>query len=318
MCGIFGIITCVENGNIGKIAFEGIKRLEYRGYDSCGIVSVSNNKLYVKKDSGKIHEIHQKFKLDDFPGNIALSHTRWATHGAPTKINSHPHLDCKEKIAVVHNGIIENFIPLKKKLMAKGHIFRSETDTEVIPHLIEEYMDNEGLSFKQAVIKAIKECKGAYGMAVCHAKYPNKLIVARKESPLIVGLEDGKAAYCASDIPAILPHTKRCYILEDDELAVLKPGSAEFFNIKNTVKKIDKEPKEINWSVGAAEKGGYEHFMLKEIYEEPNSIRRTLKIQKDDLQIFAKELVDAEHIYITAAGTSYYASLAGKFILSIQ
>jgi glucosamine--fructose-6-phosphate aminotransferase (isomerizing) len=316
MCGIFGIIRLEKDGNIGKIALDGIKRLEYRGYDSCGIVSVSENKLFVKKDSGKIHEIHEKVGLDNFPGNIALSHTRWATHGAPTKINSHPHLDCNEKIAVVHNGIIENFIPLKKELIAKGHKFRSETDTEVIPHLIEEFMDNEGLPFKKAVIKAIKECKGAYGMAVCHAEHPNKLIVARKESPLIVGLEKGKATYCASDIPALLPHTKNCYILEDDELAVLEPGEVKFFDIKNSIRKIEKDPKKITWSIDAAEKGGYEHFMLKEIYEEPDSIRKTLTISKEDLQLFAKELIKAKNIYITAAGTSYYAALAGKYILS--
>jgi glucosamine--fructose-6-phosphate aminotransferase (isomerizing) len=314
MCGIFGIITH-KNYQIGKHALEGIKRLEYRGYDSCGLACLSNGKIKLKKDSGKISEIEKNLQLNKMKGKLALAHTRWATHGPPTKINSHPHTDCSEEIAVVHNGIIENFIPLKKELISKGHKFKSETDTEVIPHLIEEFI-NQGFNFKKAVIKAINKCKGAYALAVCYARNPESMIVARKESPLIVGIEEGKVSYCASDIPAILPHTKKCYILEDHELAELKPGNATFYDIKDGITEIEKEPQEINWNVDAAEKGGYEHFMLKEIYEEPEALRKTLKISEEEVKAFADVLLKAEQIYITAAGTSYYASLAGKFIIS--
>ncbi len=316
MCGIFGIITNQKNISLGKIVLEGIKRLEYRGYDSCGIVTLSDSKLYVKKDSGKIDEIQKKIDLTEFPigSRLALAHTRWATHGAPTKINSHPHLDCSGKIAVVHNGIIDNFMELRKELAQKGHIFKSETDTEIIPHLVEIKM-KEGLNFKDSVIEALKLCKGAYGLAICHADHPDSFIVVRKESPLVIGIEEGKTTYCASDIPAFLPLTRKCYIMDDNELAVLKAGEVEFFDI-NTDKKIEKEIQLIEWNIDAAEKGGYEHFMLKEIYEEPTAMKRTMKISKDLLRIFAKILWSAENIYITAAGTSFYASLAGKFIIS--
>jgi len=316
MCGIFGIITNQKNISLGKIVLEGIKRLEYRGYDSCGIVTLSDSKLYVKKDSGRIDEIQKKIDLTEFPNDskLALAHTRWATHGAPTKNNSHPHLDCSGKIAVVHNGIIDNFIELRKELAQKGHIFKSETDTEIIPHLIEIKM-KEGLNFKNSVIEALKLCKGAYGLAICHADHPDSFIVVRKESPLVIGIEEGKTTYCASDIPAFLPLTRKCYIMDDDELAVLKAGEVEFFDI-NTDKKIEKEIQLIEWNIDAAEKGGYEHFMLKEIYEEPTAMKRTMKISKDLLRIFSNILWSAENIYITAAGTSFYASLAGKFIIS--
>ncbi|MHA1914700.1 MAG: glutamine--fructose-6-phosphate transaminase (isomerizing) [Promethearchaeota archaeon] len=316
MCGIFGIITNQSNISLGKIVLEGIKRLEYRGYDSCGIVSLSNSKLYVKKDSGKIEEIQKKIDLAEIPNNtkLALAHTRWATHGAPTKTNSHPHLDCSNKIAVVHNGIIENFLDLRKELSQKGHIFRSETDTEVIPHLIENKME-KGLNFKDSVVESLKLLKGAYGLAVCHADNPHSFIVARKESPLVIGIDEGKTAYCASDIPAFLPLTRTCYIMDDDEYAILEAGNVKFFNLF-TDEKIEKELRTIDWSIDAAEKGGYEHFMLKEIYEEPTAIRSTLKIPKELVRIFANILWSAENIYITAAGTSFYASLAGKFIVT--
>ncbi len=314
MCGIFGIIQAGDT-QIGKIALEGIRRLEYRGYDSCGIVVHKNGELYMRKDSGKIQEIQDKLKFDELVGNIALAHTRWATHGAPIRKNSHPHLDCKNEIAVVHNGIIENFISLKKELLSKGHVFQSDTDTEIIPHLIEEYI-KDGIDFKNSVIKTLKRCKGAYGIVICYSKEPNSIIVARKESPIIIGLDKGKVSYCASDIPALLPYTRDFYILGDNELAILKPGDVSILNFKNEPIEITKPLKHIDWSIDAAEKGGYEHFMLKEIFEEPNALRKTLKISEKELTIFAKELISAEHIYITAAGTSYYASLAGKYIIT--
>ncbi|MFX0021572.1 MAG: glutamine--fructose-6-phosphate transaminase (isomerizing) [Candidatus Hermodarchaeota archaeon] len=317
MCGIFGIVTSNKDKSVGKIALEAIRRLEYRGYDSCGIVAQFESQLLVKKDAGKIDEIHQKLKLDEFPdgSSLALAHTRWATHGPPTKINSHPHLDCNNKIAVIHNGILENFFELKEELTSQGHMFKSETDTEIIPHLIEENMKKNG-DLKEAVVKAVKKCKGAYGLAICHADYPDTIIAVRKESPLIIGIEEGKSAYCASDIPAFLPYTRNCYILEDDELAVLRAGNVEFYNINNSHDPIPKEIQFIEWNLDAAEKQGYDHFMLKEIYEEPNALRNTLKIPANSLKEFADTLINAEHIYITAAGTSFFASLAGKFIIT--
>ncbi len=315
MCGIFGLITNQEI-DIGKITLESIKRLEYRGYDSCGVATITDGKLFIKKDAGKIDEIHKKLKLDSFPNGskLAVAHTRWATHGPPTKINSHPHVDCSNKIAICHNGIIDNFIELKEDLISKGHEFKSETDTEVIAHLIEEFM-NMGLDFKEASKEAMKKCVGGFAIVACHVDYPNYLIVVRKESPLIVGIEEGKTAYCASDIPAFLPYTRKCYVLNDNEMAVLRAGEVEFYSLQEE-KKISKELQEIEWSIDAAEKGGYDHFMLKEIHEEPLALRKTLKIPKDEIQKFAKILVNSEKIYITAAGTSFYASLAGKFIIT--
>ncbi len=317
MCGIFGIITNQENLDIGNIVFEGIKRLEYRGYDSCGIVSMANGKLFVKKDSGKIDDIQKKLKLNEVPAGskLALAHTRWATHGPPTKINSHPQLDCNNKIAVIHNGILENFFELKEELISNGHVFKSETDTEIIPHLIEENLNTHG-NLKDAVVSAIKKCKGAFGLAICHADYPDTIIVVRRESPLIIGIEEGKSTYCASDIPAFLPYTRNCYILEDDEIAILKAGTAEFFDLNNPRVPKSKKIQFIDWNLDAAEKKGFDHFMLKEIYEEPIALRRTMKIQTKSLKEFAELLINAEHIYITAAGTSFYASLAGKFIIT--
>ena len=316
MCGIFGIITN-QDISIGQIALEGIKRLEYRGYDSCGIVAQCDSQLFIKKDAGKIDDINKRLCLYDFPreSKLALAHTRWATHGPPTKINSHPHVDCDKKIAVIHNGILENFLELKKELEAKGHKFVSETDTEVIPHLIEQYI-RQGTDFIQAVIKAINQCIGAYGVVICHADYPDMIIAVRKESPLVIGIEAGKTTYCASDIPAFLPYTRQCYILEDNEMAILKAGSAEFFNITRPDIPLQKEINKIDWSIDAAEKGGYEHFMLKEIFEEPLALRQTMKIPRTKLQDFAKILWSAKNIYITAAGTSFYASLAGKHIIT--
>ncbi len=316
MCGIFGITTN-QNKSVGKIALEAIRRLEYRGYDSCGIVTQYESQLLVKKDAGKIEEIHQKVKLDEFPNGcrVALAHTRWATHGPPTKINSHPHLDCNNKIAVIHNGILENFFELKEELTSKGHVFKSETDTEIIPHLIEENMKNNG-DLKEAVVSAVKKCKGAYGLAICHADYPDTIIAVRRESPLIIGIEEGKSTYCASDIPAFLPYTRSCYILEDDEMAVLRAGEVEFYDLNNPQDPISKDIQFIEWNLDAAEKQGYDHFMLKEIYEEPSALRRTMKIPVNLLKEFAETLINAEHIYITAAGTSFYASLAGKFIIT--
>ena len=317
MCGIFGLVTNQDDINIGKIVYEGIKRLEYRGYDSCGVVSVSQNSLTVKKDAGKIDEINKKLRLDEVPADskLALAHTRWATHGAPTKINSHPHLDCSEKIAVIHNGIIENFISLKRELISKGHEFKSETDTEILSHLIEDNLKS-GQDFKNAVINTLRRCEGSFGIAVCNVDHPDTIIAVKRESPLIIGIDENKTTYCASDIPAFLPYTRNCYILDDDEMAILKPGKVEFFNLYDSSSPIKKDIEHIDWSIDAAAKNGYPHFMLKEICEEPKALRNTLKILSEELKNFAKILCDAKTVYITAAGSSFYACLAGKFIIT--
>jgi glucosamine--fructose-6-phosphate aminotransferase (isomerizing) len=200
-------------------------------------------------------------------------------------------------------------------LISKGHIFKSDTDTEIIPHLIEDYMKSN-LDFKTAVFNAMKRCKGAFGVAICHADKPDTIIAVRRESPLVIGIEEGKTTYCASDIPAFLPYTRNCYILEDDEIAILQAGRVEFYDLDNIVNPKKKKLNHIEWSIDAAEKGGYEHFMLKEIYEEPTALRRTMKISNKSLEDFAEILLSAKNIYITAAGTSFYASLAGKFIIT--
>ena len=217
MCGIFG--TILRNGDAAPIIHAGLKRLEYRGYDSVGEATVQDGKIHVKKDAGKIDDVHALLNLDDMPGRVGIGHTRWATHGAPYKDNAHPHTDCNEEIAVVHNGIIENFADLKLELENKGHVFKSKTDTEVISHLIEEKM-KEGLSLSDALREAANRLDGSYAIAVVSTREPDKIICARRESPLVVGINEGEI-YCASDIPAFLPLTKKALIIENGELVVL-------------------------------------------------------------------------------------------------
>ena len=252
MCGIFGCI--LKKGRAAPLIREALKRLEYRGYDSAGIATIHGGKLYVKKDAGKIDEIHRRLDLDDMPGRIGIGHTRWATHGAPSQENAHPHGDCKWEVAVVHNGIIENFDELKKELMERGHEFKSKTDTEVIPHLIEEGLKN-GLNLEEAVIEAVRRLEGSFAIAVISTKEPDKIVCARKESPLVVGIgEDGM--YCASDVPAFLPITRRMVVLDDWEVAVLTEDSYKVVNAL-TEEEVIKEERHVDWSPELAMKGGY-------------------------------------------------------------
>src|SRR5271157_147278 len=315
MCGIFGIITDNAELPVALLIREGLQRLEYRGYDSAGIVTVNDGQLFLKKEAGKIAEINTKVDLDSMPGLLGIGHTRWATHGPPVAKNSHPHLDCNDQIGVVHNGIIENFQQLRKELTGRGHTFRSDTDTEVIPHLIEEEMEN-GLDFKSAVIAAIKHCEGAFGIVACCASNPDYMLVARRESPLVIGVDaERHATYAASDIPAFLPLTRTAYILNDDEIAVLKPGEVEIFNLF-TDEPVDRAPYEVEWSIDAAEKGGYDYFMLKELHEVPAKVRDQIHSPQVDIDAFAQTVAEASYVYITAAGTAYHACLAGKFLLA--
>ncbi|MHA1794353.1 MAG: glutamine--fructose-6-phosphate transaminase (isomerizing) [Promethearchaeota archaeon] len=310
MCGIFGLITKKVNVPVAKLIREGLQRLEYRGYDSAGIALVNNGKIEIHKEKGKIADINQNGALDNLKGTFGVGHTRWATHGPPTAANSHPHLDCKGEIAVVHNGIIENFQELRKKLSNRGHVFKSDTDTEVIPHLIEERIAL-GEDLKTAVTEAVKELEGAFGIVVCHANTPNYMIVARRESPLTIGIIPGESTFCASDIPAFLPLTRNAYILDDDEIAVLKPGDVEIYKLSG--EKVDRDYITVNWSIDAAEKGGYEYFMHKELHEVPQKVREQVRMPQENIDAFAKTIMEAEHVYITAAGTAFYACLAGKF-----
>jgi len=311
MCGIFGCVF--KEGNVAPVIHAALKRLEYRGYDSVGEVTVYKGKLYVKKDEGKIDKVHKLHNLDDLPGRVGVGHTRWATHGAPYQVNAHPHTDCKEKIAVVHNGIIENFFELKKELEDLGHVFKSKTDTEVIPHLIEENLKS-GLSLIEAVREAVKRLNGSYAIAVVSPLEPDKIICARKESPLVVGLGED-ATYCASDIPAFLPLTNKAVVVEDGEIVILRHDGYEIRRI-NDWQLIPREPTIITWTPQMAEKQGYPHFMLKEIHEQPLCLRNTLRLQDKYLDLMATFLDRAGEIFLVACGTSYHACLAASYMFS--
>jgi glucosamine--fructose-6-phosphate aminotransferase (isomerizing) len=313
MCGIFGCI--LKDGNAAPVIHAALKRLEYRGYDSVGEATLHNGKLYLKKDQGKIDEVHKIHNLDDLPGNIGLGHTRWATHGAPLQVNAHPHVDCSGQIAVVHNGIIENFAELKLELENRGHVFKSKTDTEVIAHLVEENLKtNPSLSLADAVFETVKRLDGSYAIAVISPMEPNKIICARNESPLVIGVNEN-AIYCASDIPAFLPLTNRAVIVDDGELVTL---SLEGFEIKKIAdsKLVTREPKLIDWSPEMAVKQGYPHFMLKEIHEQPACLRNTLRLQEHYLDLMSTFLDRAREVFLVACGTSYHACLASSYMFS--
>ncbi len=315
MCGIFGLITNKTDVPVAKLIREGLQRLEYRGYDSAGIAVVNNGKIECRKEKGRIADINKDGWFDSMEGTFGVGHTRWATHGAPVAKNSHPHLDGSGKIAVVHNGILENFQQLRKELADRGHEFKSDTDTEVFPHLIGEFMD-QGMDLKAAVMETVKKCDGAYGIVVCHADTPDSMLVARKESPLTIGITPGETTYCGSDIPAFLPLTREAYILDDDEIAILYAGSVEIYDVV-TGEKRERDSITVQWSINAAEKSldgkEYKWFMHKELHEVPRKVHDQVHVPQDDIDAFAKTIMDAEHVYITAAGTAFYACVAGKF-----
>lgn len=322
MCGIFGCI--LKNGSAAPVIHAALKRLEYRGYDSVGEVTIENGKLFVKKDAGKIDDVHVILNLDDLPGRIGVGHTRWATHGAPLQVNAHPHFDCSDppRIAVIHNGIIENFTELKKELEDNGHVFRSKTDTEVIAHLIEENLKKKEFTskvtaasdFENAVIGAIERLQGSYAIAVVSTYEPNKIICVRNESPLVLGIADD-AYYFASDIPAFLPLTNKVVFVENGELVTL---SDEAYEIKKLVdgSTVVREPKLVDWTSKMAEKQGYPHFMLKEIHEQPLCLRNTLRMQDKYLELLTTFLDRAREVIMVACGTSYHACLAASYMFS--
>lgn len=308
MCGIIGYIG---NQPVAPILFKGLKRLEYRGYDSAGIVTHASN-FHIKKDIGKVDEIHQKINLLDIPGTLGIAHTRWATHGGVTKENAHPHVDCEEKIAVVHNGIIENYQELKKSLISSGHKFKSQTDTEVISHLIEEIM-KKGKNFHDATISALKSIEGSYAILVLN-KSERKLIAARKGSPLVLGVSDS-GYFAASDIPAFLEHTKNVIYMHDYDLALLSDKGFKVFNLMEN-KDVDRKIDTVDWDIRQAEKGEFDHFMLKEISEQVETIQKAIQQDKRAIDGVVKSMREAHGIFLIGSGTSYYACLTASYILS--
>lgn len=313
MCGIFGCV--LKEGNVAPIIHESLKRLEYRGYDSVGEVTLHNGQIFIKKDQGKIDEVHKIHNLDDLPGNIGIGHTRWATHGAPLQVNAHPHVDCSGRIAIIHNGIIENFAELKLELENRGHVFQSKTDTEVIAHLIEEALKaNPSLSLADAVLETAKKLDGSYTIAVVSTVEPDKIVCARNESPLVIGINEN-ALYCASDIPAFLPLTNKAMIINDGELVILSLKGLEIRKIADS-SIIAREPKVIDWTPEMAVKQGYPNFMIKEIHEQPECLRNTLRLQEHYLDLMATFPDRAREVFLIACGTSYHACLAASYMFS--
>ncbi len=304
MCGIVGYIG---NDNAKDVVLNGLMRLEYRGYDSAGIAMIVKDKLEVYKKACKVRALELELNKICLYSNVAIGHTRWATHGEPNGINAHPHLDCTGKIAIVHNGIIENYEELKKDLLAKGHRFKSETDSEVIAHLIEEELKGSR-NFLSAFKRAIGMLKGSYAVAAITLHEPDAIFVARKDSPLVVGIGKGEK-FLASDVPAFLQYTKDAVFMDNGEIGVLKRDSVEFFDISG--RKVEKEVTHIPWSIAQAEKAGFKHFMLKEIYEQPRAISDTISGNLSS----EIDFTDLDRINIVACGTSYHAGLIGKFYI---
>jgi len=312
---VCGIVGYTGKDNAKDVILDGLKRLEYRGYDSAGIALLVNGEIKTFKKEGKIRNLECELNKLQLFSNIGIGHTRWATHGEPVDINAHPHSDCTNKISIVHNGIIENYSELREELLSKGHRFKSETDTEVIVHLIEEEL-KKSPSFFFAFLKAIRKLKGSYAVAVITTYEPEKIFVARKDSPLIIGIGDGEN-FVASDIPAFLSYTNRALPLDDLEVAIIGKDFFQVFDINGNEKK--KEPFTIPWSLAQAEKAGYKHFMLKEIHEQPRAIADTISGNlpwlKGNIPLEGINPKTFDRIQIVACGTSYHAGLIGKFYL---
>ncbi|MDB5054761.1 MAG: glutamine--fructose-6-phosphate aminotransferase [Bacilli bacterium] len=315
MCGIVGYIG---NKNSQEILLEGLKKLEYRGYDSAGLAVFTKNGLEVTKAKGRIAVLEAQLGGAPLRGTVGIGHTRWATHGKPSDVNSHPHTDDTLKFSVVHNGIIENYIHLKEELIAKGHVFVSETDTEVISHLIAEAYDGDIVT---AVQKAVRQMTGAFALGVLTEYEPDKLVAVRLASPLIIGVGDGEN-FIGSDIPAILEYTRDVYILSDGEMAVLTRDGVELRTLEGNF--ISRELFHVDWDIVTAEKAGFDHFMLKEIYEQPKAYRDTMgsridpsgtRIVLNELKMTFEQISSLQRVHIVACGTAYHAGLIGKNVI---
>ncbi|HVR27856.1 MAG TPA: glutamine--fructose-6-phosphate transaminase (isomerizing) [Candidatus Polarisedimenticolia bacterium] len=323
MCGIVGYVGKKE---VVPIIIEGLRRLEYRGYDSAGIAVAGNgDKLQLRRAEGKLRNLEEAIRLKPLEGSYGIGHTRWATHGRPTEENAHPHRDCTGKIVVVHNGIVENYLSLKKKLIEDGHTFSTETDTEVIAHLVEKHLFKIGnghrLALEDAVRRTVKELSGVFALAVISVDEPNKIVAARNGPPLVIGLGNDEY-FVASDVPAILYHTRDIFFLADGDLAIVTPVGVQLTDFDG--KPIQRQVQHVTWDPIMAEKAGFKHFMLKEIYEQPRAIRETTlgRVSLDtghiflhEMQISEAEFRAAKKINILACGTSWHAGQAGKFMI---
>ena len=323
MCGIVGY---VGSKRVVPVILDGLKRLEYRGYDSAGIAVAGNGEgLQIRRAEGKLRNLEESIRLKPLDGTYGIGHTRWATHGRPTEENAHPHRDCTGKVVVVHNGIIENYLVLKKQLAEEGHRFATETDTEVIAHLIEKYFLRHGNGHRppleEAVRRAVRELRGVFALAVIAVEEPNKIVAARNGPPAVIGL--GKDEYfVASDVPAILYHTRDLFFLADGDVAVITPAGVELTDFQG--QPIVRQVQHVTWDPIMAEKGGFKHFMLKEIYEQPRAVRDTWlgrvsqdsgKVFLDEMEISAGEFRALKKLNLAACGTSWHAAQAGKFMI---
>ncbi len=318
MCGIVGY---VGNKQVVPLIVDGLKKLEYRGYDSAGIAVVdSDNTLMIRRAEGKLRNLEEAIRLNPLDGNYGIGHTRWATHGRPTEENAHPHRDCTGRIVVVHNGIIENYLALKEMLGKKGHEFKTETDTEIVAHLIEEYQ-KEGMGFEEAVRATAGQLRGIFALSIISADEPDLIIAVREGPPVVIGLGDGEF-FVASDIPAILQHTRDVFYLGEREIAVLTKDSVRVTDFDGNV--VEPKQQRITWDPIMAEKGGFKHFMLKEIFEQPRAVRDTVqgrvslddgKVYLDQMDITEDDFRELTSIKIAACGTSWHAGIAGEYML---
>jgi len=316
MCGIVGYIGTRK---AVPIILEGLKRLEYRGYDSAGLaVYCEDEQLAVRRAKGKLHNLEEAIGTNPVDGTFGIGHTRWATHGRPTEENAHPHRDCQGNIVVVHNGIVENYLTLKHKLEGEGHLFKTETDTEIIAHLVEKYFEG---NLEQAVRKSVKDLNGVFALAVISKSDPNKIVAARNGPPVVIGIGDNEY-FVASDVPAILSHTRDMFFLADGDMAVLTPEGVRLSDFDGRV--VNRQLTRVLWDPIMAEKGGYKHFMLKEIFEQPRAVRDTTlgRVGQETGRIFLEEMDIAEaefarfkQVKIIACGTSWHSALAGKFLI---
>jgi glucosamine--fructose-6-phosphate aminotransferase (isomerizing) len=315
---VCGIVGYVGPRDAAPILLEGLRRLEYRGYDSAGIaVLTSDGNVFVEKRAGKLTNLTEHLNGDAPAGQPGIAHTRWATHGRPNDTNAHPHTDCSGRLALIHNGIIENYLEIKERLLAAGHVFKSETDTEVLAHLIEERYDGDLVA---AVRSALGDVRGAYAIGVMHMDHPNRIVGARMNVPLIVGLGNGEG-FLASDVPAILEHTKDVVILQEGDIADVTPSGTRIYQLDGT--EVQRDVTTIRWNIEAAEKGGFPHFTLKEIYEQPHAIQEALRgrvapdgsIHLSELEPIRDKLLAAERVYVVGCGTASYAGAVGAHLI---
>ena len=321
MCGIIGYIGGRE---VSRVLLEGLRRLEYRGYDSCGIALINaGDKIQVTKKKGRIDGLDEALRSNPVTGSIGIGHTRWATHGHPSDVNSHPHCDESGEIAIVHNGIIENYSGLRYELEHKGYSFRSETDTETVVHLIADSLNNGAEGLLEAVREALEKVVGQYAICVISSREPEKIIAVRKGAPLILGVGDGEN-YVTSDAASMLPFTKRVIYLEDGEMAVITRDTIRRMDMEG--REIPSDVKEIQWTLEQAEKMGYETYMLKEIYEQPEALRRTYysllpkgeyEIEYEGEELTSQKLRKIQKVYLVSCGTAYHAGVVGKYFLDI-